>query len=130
MGTIHLDQIARLTEVIGQLADELEVASKTDAQLRQLCTIPGIGPATAGAVSAFAPDLDTFDSGRNFAVWLGLVRRQISTGGKTKLGSVSKMGQTDIRRLLIVAAMSVIAGWFARATVQTAGWPRWWHASP
>jgi hypothetical protein len=53
----------------------------------------------------FAPDLDTFDSGRNFAAWLGLVPRQRSTGGKSKLGSVSKMGRTDIRRLLINGAM-------------------------
>lgn len=55
-------------------------------------------------MAAFAPDLETFDSGRNFAAWLGLVPRQRSTGGKVKLGSVSKMGQTDIRRLLIVGA--------------------------
>src|SRR6056297_1889818 len=104
MGAIYLEQIARLTEVIERLADELEAASKTDEQLRRLCTIPGIGPVTAGAVAAFAPDLDTFDSGRNFAAWLGLVPRQRSTGGKARLGSVSKMGQTDIRRLLIVGA--------------------------
>ncbi|ORE96959.1 MULTISPECIES: IS110 family RNA-guided transposase [Aurantimonadaceae] len=108
MGAIYLGQIAQLTEVIERLADELETASKTDTELRRLCTIPGIGPVTAGAVAAFAPDLDTFDSGRNFAAWLGLVPRQRSTGGKSKLGSVSKMGQTDIRRLLIVGAMSVI----------------------
>ena len=113
MGAIYLEQIARLTEVIERLADELEAASKTDTQLRRLCTIPGIGPVTAGAVAAFAPDLDTFDSGRNFAAWLGLVPRQRSTGGKSKLGSVSKMGQTDIRRLLIVGAMSVIR-WVVR----------------
>lgn len=113
MGTIYLDQIATLTEVIVRLANELEAASKTDDQLRRLCTIPGIGPVTAGAVAAFAPDLNTFDSGRNFAAWLGLVPRQRSTGGKTKLGSVSKMGQTDIRRLLIVGAMSVIR-WVVR----------------
>lgn len=68
---------------------------------------------TAGAVAAFAPDLDTFDSERNFAAWLGLVPRQRSKGGKAKLGSVSKMGQTDIRRLLIVGAMSVIR-WVVR----------------
>lgn len=67
MGAIYLDQIAKLTEVIERLAKELEAASKTDAQLRRLCTIPGIGPVTAGAVAAFAPDFDTFDSGRNFA---------------------------------------------------------------
>lgn len=108
MGSIYLEQIARLTEVIERLAGELETASKTDAALRRLRTIPGIGPVTAGAVVAFAPDLDTFDSGRNFAAWLGLVPRQRSTGGKVRLGSVSKMGQTDIRRLLIVGAMSVI----------------------
>ena len=113
MGAICLEKIGRLTEVIERLADELEAASKTDAQLRRLCTIPGIGPVTAGAVAAFAPDLDTFVNGRNFAAWLGLVPRQRSTGGKSKLGSVSKMGQTDIRRLLIVGAMGVIR-WVVR----------------
>lgn len=123
MGTIYLDQIARITEVIERLADELEAASKTDTELRRLCTIPGIGPVTAGAVAAFAPDLATFESGRNFAAWLGLVPRQRSTGGKSKLGSVSKMGQTDIRRLLIVGAMSVI-----RWVVRKGGSPNRWLA--
>lgn len=88
MGSIYVEQIARLTDVIDQLSEELETASKTDEQLRRLCTIPGIGPVTAGAVAAFAPDLDTFDSGCNFAAWLGLVPRQRSTGGKARLGSV------------------------------------------
>ena len=113
LGAIYVEQIARLTEVINRLAAELEAASKTDEELRRLCTIPGIGPVTAGAVAAFAPDLDTLDSGRNFAAWLGLVPRQRSMGGKTRLGSVSKMGLTDIRRLLIVGAMSVIR-WVVR----------------
>ena len=121
MGTIYVEQIARLTELIERLANELEAASKTDVQLRRLCTIPGIGPVTAGAVAGFAPDLDTFDSGRNFAAWLGLVPRQRSTGGKTRLGSVSKMGQTDIRRLLIVGAMSVIR-WVVRKGGSTNRW--------
>ncbi|EYD70859.1 Mobile element protein [Limimaricola hongkongensis DSM 17492] len=67
MGTVYLEQIANLTEVIERLAAELEAATKTDEKLRRLCTIPGIGPVTAGAVAAFAPDLDTFDTGRNFA---------------------------------------------------------------
>lgn len=123
-GSIYLEQIARLTEVIERLAGELETASKTDAALRRLRTIPGIGPVTAGAVAAFAPDLDTFDSGRNFAAWLGLVPRQRSTGGKVRLGSVSKMGQTDIRRLLIVGAMSVI-----RWVVRKGGSPNRWLAA-
>jgi transposase len=113
MGVLYLDQISRLTELIEQLADELERASKTDDELRRLCTVPGIGPVTAGAIAAFAPDLSTFDSARNFAAWLGLVPRQRSTGGKARLGAVSKMGQCDIRKLLIVGAMSVIR-WVVR----------------
>lgn len=133
MGAIYLEQIARLTEVVERPAAELEAASKTDAALRRLRTIPGIGPVTAGAVAAFAPDLDTFDSGRNFAascgkhdfgVTLGLVPRQRSTGGKVKLGAVSKMGQTDIRRLLILGAMSVI-----RWVVRKGGSPNRWLAA-
>ena len=124
MGTVYLEQIANLMEVIERLAAELDAAAKTDEELRRLCTIPGIGPVTAGAVAAFAPDLDTFDTGRNFAAWLGLVPRQRSTGGKTKLGSVSKMGQTDIRRLLIVGAMSVI-----RWVVRKGGSPNRWLAA-
>ena len=124
MGALYFEQIARLTEVIERLAGELEAASRTDAELRRLCTIPGIGPVTAGAVAAFAPDLDTFDSGRNFAAWSGLAPRQRSTGGKARLGAVSEMGQTDIRRLLIVGAMSVI-----RWVVRKGGSPNRWLAA-
>lgn len=113
MGAVYLMQIANLTEVIERLAVKLEAATKTNEELRRLCTIPGIGPVAAGAVAAFAPDLDTFDSGRTFAAWLGLVPRQRSTGGKARLGAISKMGQTDIRPLLIVGAMSVIR-WVVR----------------
>ena len=94
MGTVYLKQIANLTKVIERLAAELETATRTDEELRRLCMI--IGPVTAGAVAAFAPALGTFDSGRNFAAWLGLVPRQKSTGGKTKFGAVSKMGQSNI----------------------------------
>ena len=60
-------------------------------------------------------------SGRNFAAWLGLVPRQRSTGGKTRLGGVSKMGQTDIRKLLIVGAMSRIR-WIIRKGVLPDNW--------
>lgn len=113
MGVIYLAQIVRLTAVIERLANELETATRVDEELRRLCTVPGIGPVTAGAVAAFAPDMSTFESGRNFAAWLGLVPRQRSTGGKARLGAVSKMGQCDIRKLLIVGAMSLIR-WVVR----------------
>lgn len=70
---------------------------------------------------AFAPDPRTFASGRNFAAWLGLVPRQRSTGGKTRHGGVSKMGQPDIRKRLIVGAMSRIR-WIVRKGVMPDNW--------
>jgi len=89
--------------------------------MRRLCTVPGVEPVTAGAILAFAPDLRAFKSGRNFAAWLGLVHRQHSTGGKTRLDGVSKMGQADIRKLLIVGAVSLIR-WIVRKGVLPDNW--------
>ena len=76
-------------------------------------SIPGIGPLTAMAIQAFAPPMESFRRGRDFSAWLGLVPRQHSTGGKPKLGKISKMGQRDLRRLLVVGAMATI-GWAVR----------------
>ena len=118
---LYLDQIALLTNKIEELHSKLVHSTKVDDAIRRLCTVPGVGPVTAGAVMAFAPDLHTFASGRNFAAWLGLVPRQRSTGGKTRLGSVSKMGQADIRKLLIVGAMSRIR-WIVRKGVLPDNW--------
>jgi transposase len=70
--------------------------------------MPGVGPITAMAIETFAPPMAVFRRGRDFAAWLGLVPRQHSTGGKPLLGKTSKMGQRDIRRLLIIGAMAVI----------------------
>lgn len=86
---------------IARLSGEGEVA-------RRLRTMPGVGPITALAVESFAPAMDSFRSGRDFAAWLGLVPMQKSTGGKQRLGRTSKMGQRDIRRLLIIGAMSTV----------------------
>ncbi len=79
-----------------------------DAEARRLMRIPGVGPVTASAIRAFAPPMENFRRGRDFSAWLGLVPRQHSTGGKPRLGRVSKMGQRDVRRLLVTGAMSVI----------------------
>lgn len=70
---------------------------------------------------AFAPDLRTFASGHDFAAWLGLIPRQRSSGGKTQLGGVSKMGQADICKLLIAGAMSRIR-WIVRKGVLPGNW--------
>ena len=63
----------------------------------------------------------TFKRGRDFAAWLGLVPRQHSSGGKPRLGRTSKMGQRDIRRLLIIGAMAII-GWAARKGAAKGSW--------
>jgi transposase len=118
---LYLHQIEVLTAKIDELTLKLREATKVNDEMRRLCTVPGVGPVTAGAIMAFAPDLRSFSSGRNFAAWLGLVPRQRSTGGKTRLGSVSKMGQSDIRRLLIVGAMSRIR-WIVRKGVLPDNW--------
>ena len=86
-----------------------------------LQSIPGIGPITALAIDAFAPPLESFRRGRDFSAWLGLVPRQHSTGGKERLGRVSKMGQRDIRRLLITGAMTVIR-WAQRRGAPEGSW--------
>ena len=121
IGQLYLDQIKMLSEKIDELSLKLREATKSNEDMRRLCTVPGVGPVTAGAILAFAPDLRAFKSGRNFAAWLGLVPRQHSTGGRTRLGGVSKMGQTDIRRLLIVGAMSLIR-WIVRKGVLPDNW--------
>ena len=76
---------------------------------------------TALAVEAFAPPMEIFRCGRDFAAWLGLVPRQFSSGGKERLGRISKAGQTDIRRLLIVGAMSRL-NWLGRQSIVRGSW--------
>jgi transposase len=73
------------------------------------------------AITTFAPPMENFKSGRDFAAWLGLVPRQYSSGGKQVLGKTSKMGQRDIRRLLISGAMAVIA-WAVRHGAKPGSW--------
>ena len=100
----------------------IRIAEKTRAMVglsgdsgvaQRLETLPGVGPLTALAVEAFAPSMEHFRSGRDFAAWLGLVPRQFSSGGKERLGRVSKAGQADIRRLLIMGAMARVS-WASR----------------
>jgi transposase len=83
--------------------------------------MPGIGPICAMAIEAFAPPMECFRRGRDFSAWLGLVPRQKSTGGKQILGKTTKMGQRDIRRLLIIGAMAVVR-WAARKGVPEGSW--------
>ena len=116
-----LDQIAHLTAKIDSLKKKIDALAKEDATSRRLQTMPGVGPIGALAVETFAPSMEQFKRGRDFAAWLGLVPRQNSSGGKQKLGKTSKMGQRDIRRLLIIGAMSVVR-WASRNGAPEGSW--------
>ena len=113
LGALLLDRIEDLDAKIDGLRRELRARACQDDEAARLMTIPGIGPITATAVQAFAPPMESFRRGRDFAAWLGLVPRQYTTGGKPRLGRISKMGQRDLRRLLITGAMAVVS-WAAR----------------
>jgi transposase len=73
-----------------------------------MASIPGIGPITASAIAATIADPSAFKSGRELAAWIGLVPRQHSSGGKQKLGRVSKQGDRYLRRLLTIGATAVM----------------------
>jgi transposase len=81
---------------------------RANAASRRLETIPGIGIIGASAITATVSDATVFRSGRDFAAWVGLVPRQDSTGGKQKLGPISKRGDRYLRRILIVGAHAVL----------------------
>ena len=81
---------------------------KSNPVSQRLATIPGTGPIIATAIAATVADPNTFSSGREFAAWLGLVPRQNSTGGKTRLGGISKRGDSYLRPLLVNSAHTVL----------------------
>jgi transposase len=103
-----LEQIANLSGRINAMKKRLDAIARQGETSRRLQTMPGVGPISALAVETFAPPMEQFKRGRDLAAWLGLVPRQASTGGKQRLGKTSKMGQRDIRRLLVTGAMAVI----------------------
>ena len=121
LGLLLLEQIALLNGKIDELDKRMRRAAGEGNTVKRLQTMPGVGPITAIAVETFAPSMESFRRGRDFAAWLGLVPRQRSTGGKQRLGRTSKMGQRDIRRLLITGAMSVVQA-AARAAPPAGSW--------
>lgn len=108
LARLYLEQIEGLNARIADLDGRIRTAAKQTGTSRRLQTMPGVGAVTSVAFEAFAPPMNSFRRGRDFAAWLGLVPRQHSTGGKQRLGRTSKMGQRDIRRLLIVGALAVV----------------------
>ncbi len=105
---ILIRRLAELTEEIADLDRELRAWHVGNEVSRRLATIPGIGVITATAIAATVTDPDQFRSGRQFAAWLGLTPQQHSTGGKRRLGGISKQGDRYLRRLLVVGATAVM----------------------
>ena len=102
------DQCQALTESIVTFAAEIVAHARHDETARRLATIPGIGPITASLIAATVGDIGMFKSARHFAAWLGLVPRQHSTGGKTRLGQITKTGNREIRKLQVLGATSMV----------------------
>ena len=86
----------------------IHVWHRTNEDSRRLETTPGIGPITASALASSITDPHVFRSGREMAAWIGLVPRQCSTGGKERMGPISKQGDQYLRWLLVAGAMTVI----------------------
>ena len=107
-----LDVLARQYEAIaaeiGAIEKHIHAWHRSCEDSRRLEEIPGIGPIVATALVAEVGDWTAFSSGRNLAAWIGLVPRQHSTGGKDRLGGISKQGNRYLRWLLIAGAMAVI----------------------
>jgi transposase len=98
----------RLDERIEGLSNEIEVIADQDAGCDRLISVPGIGPIISSAIVAAIGAGDVFSRGRDFAAWLGLVPRQISTGARTILGKISKRGNRYLRVLFVQAAWVVL----------------------
>jgi transposase len=101
-------QLQALHAMIGSIERRLIVQHRANEASKRLQSIHGIGIIGASAIAATVTDPKAFRSGRDFAAWIGLVPRQDSTGGKQKLGPISKQGDRYLRRILVVGAHSVL----------------------
>ena len=101
-------QLQALHTMIGSIERRLIVQHRANEASKRLQSIHGIGIIGASAIAATVTDPKAFRSGRDFAAWIGLVPRQDSTGGKPKLGPISKQGDRYLRRILVVGAHSVL----------------------
>jgi hypothetical protein len=98
----------RLDERVKNLSDEIEAIARQDAGCERLMSVPGIGPIISSAMVAAIGAGDVFTKGRDFAAWLGLVPKQISTGDRTILGKISRRGNRYLRVLFVQAAWVVL----------------------
>ena len=98
----------RLDTRIADLSGEIEALARQDKGCERLMSVPGIGPIISSAMVAAIGTGDAFSKGRDFGAWLGLVQKQLSTGDRTILGSISKRGNRYLRSLFVQAAWVVL----------------------
>jgi len=118
-----VESLRGLEQRIERVEKQIVGWGRGNATCRHLITIPGYGPILSTAMAAMVVEPGAFKSGRHFAASLGLVPRQDGTGGKVKLGPISKRGNGYLRRLLVNGAMSVLR---ASAPGTIRGWPNCW----
>jgi transposase len=121
MLAVLADQLRDVSARVAAVERELLAWHQANEVSRRLATIPGVGPITASAIVATVGDARQFNSGRQFAAWLGLVPQQRSSGGKERLGRISKRGDGYIRRLMVHGARAVV-GWRKRRPVARDPW--------
>jgi len=109
----------RLDERIENLSDEIAALARQDKGCERLMTVPGIGPIISSAIVAAIGSGDAFSKGRDFGAWLGLVPKQMSTGDRTILGSISRRGNRYLRWLFVQAA------WVVLVKITPEGWERY-----
>ena len=102
-------QLRNLDEAIARLDRSIAKLAQKDETARRLMSIPGFGPITASAMAATIQDTSSFAGPREFAAYLGLTPKQNSSGGKPKLGRISKMGNRNLRKLLVVGACRAVS---------------------
>lgn len=103
-----MTHLAVLDERIASYDRQLEALARSDEAAKRLMTVPGVGPLSALAVVATVGSAHEFKDGRQFAAWLGLVPRQWSTGGKARLGHITKRGDPYLRTLLVMGARAAL----------------------
>lgn len=124
-----LQQLREVHEKVGELDRQIHIWHRSHELSRRLETIPGIGPITASAIVATVTDASLFKSGRQLAAWLGLVPRQNSSGGKDRLGRISKQGDPYIRAFLLWEPMPCFASVVRAKRHPLAGLPSFWRKS-
>lgn len=104
-----LSEVSRLDERIAQYDQHIKTMAKQDARAKQLMQLRGVGETTATCLLAMIGNGHDFDCGRQFAAWLGLTPGQYSSGGKSRLGRITKAGDAYLRTLLIMGARALLA---------------------